>query len=118
MKVDTHPAGLVQDIVVTPGELPITNPEEELMLAMLLDEEDQIFAPPDAVKVVDDPWHMLFEPVMIGVEFVTGRTEFELLPQEFDAETEILPLLAPKLTVTELVPFPEIIVEPDGIVQL
>lgn len=52
--------------------------------------------------------------VWIGV---TPKIEDVPVPQLFDAVTEMLPRLVPAVTVMEVVPWPEVIVQPVGTVQ-
>ena len=49
---------------------------------------------------------------------VTARLAAEPVPQELPAATDTFPLVAPIVTVTELVPCPKVTEEPEGTVQV
>lgn len=53
-----------------------------------------------------------------GAAIVIETQRAVLVPQAFDAVTQILPLVAPAVMVMEVVPCPEVMVVPAGTVQL
>jgi hypothetical protein len=81
-------------------------------------------AAPDKVKVVPaqaSAWFGDFVAVVGAPGCATGVAEIEfdedVEPQVFDLEQEIVPEFAPTVTVTEEVPCPAVMTQPDGKVQ-
>ena len=77
---------------------------------------------PVPLNVTDDPAQTVDEGEMVAPTFgyelsVTARAEAALLPHELDGVTEMFPEVDPKVTETDVLFWPELMVAPGGTTQ-